>query len=157
MEANAYLVAHYGKESSATRKYKGCELYLLPPSIFPHNPVDTMDQRYLNFSHAPIVSPLKKSLQIELYNDTYFPSNSKHISKPSVNAPSCDLDAAAFQVHEYEKTIPPAATLFEFMKTTPPLIESHHYETYITEFPPSMDLSNKLFFIQYNQENTMRR
>ena len=86
LEANAYLVAHYGKESSATRKYKGCELYLLPPSIFPHNPVDTMDQRYLNFSHAPIVSPLKNPSQIELYNDTYFPSNSKHIIKTSANA-----------------------------------------------------------------------
>ena len=75
-----------------------------------------MDQRYLNFSHAPIISLLKKPLQIELYNDTYFPSNSKHISKPSVNALSCDLDAAAFQVHEYETNIPPAATLFESIK-----------------------------------------
>ena len=60
-------------------------------------------------------------------------------------------------MHEYEKTIPPAATLFESIKTTPPLIESHHCETYITEFPPSMDLSDKLFFIQYTPENTMRR
>lgn len=71
-----------------------------------------MDQWYLNFSHAPIVSQLKKPLKIELFNDTYFPSNSKHINKPSVNAPSCDLDAAAFQVHEYETNIPPSATLF---------------------------------------------
>ena len=70
LEANSYHVARYSEESSATIKYKGFELYLLPPSIFPHNPVDTMYQRYLIFSHAPIVSLLKKLLQIELYNDT---------------------------------------------------------------------------------------
>ena len=157
MKAKSYLVARYGKESSATRKYKGCELYLLPPSIFPHNPIDTTDQRYLNFSHAPIVSPLKKSLQIELYNDTYFPSNYNHISKPSFNEPSCNLDDAVFQAHDSETNIPPASTLFESIKTAPPVIESHHCGTYITEFSPSIYLSNKLFFVQYTPENTIRR
>ena len=70
--------------------------------------------------------------------------------------PSCDLDAAAFQEHEYETNIPPTATVFEAIKTTPPLIELHNCETYITEFPTSMDFSDKLFFIQYTPENTMR-
>ena len=56
---NSYLVQRYNSTSSAIRKYKVSKLYLLPPSFFPNNPVDTMDQRYLNFSFAPVVSPLK--------------------------------------------------------------------------------------------------
>ena len=59
LEANSYLVQRYDCPNGATRKYKGAELYLLPPSIFPNDPIDTVDQRYLNFQNAPIVSPLK--------------------------------------------------------------------------------------------------
>ena len=59
LDANSYLVERYNQEDVPTRKYKGAELYLLPPSIFPHKPVDTMDQRYLNFSNAPIVDENK--------------------------------------------------------------------------------------------------
>ena len=66
LNANSYLVQRYNQEDTPTRKYKVTELYLLPPGIFPHNPVDTMDQRYLNFSNAPVVSLFKKPLQIEL-------------------------------------------------------------------------------------------
>ena len=83
LEANSYLVQRYNNPDGPTRKYKGSELYLLPPSIFPHNPVDTMDQRYLNFSNAPIPLPLKQLLNIELYNDQYFPESSKHTTNPS--------------------------------------------------------------------------
>ena len=67
---DSYLVQRYNDEALATEKYEGPELYLLPPIIFPHNPVDAMDQRYLNFSNAPIVSPLAKPFSVELYNDT---------------------------------------------------------------------------------------
>lgn len=70
MGHNSYEVKRYNDLESASRKYKGTELYLLPPAIFPHEPLDMMDERYLNYSHAPIVSPLKKSLCIEMYNDT---------------------------------------------------------------------------------------
>lgn len=71
-----------------------------------------MDQRYLNFSHAPIVSPLKAPLEIEMYNDTFFPSNSKHFTAPLDYQPSCQIDSAAFQVHEVNTAIPSADKLF---------------------------------------------
>ena len=61
-DGNSYLVQRYNYESAATRKYKESELYLLLPSLFHNNPVNTMDQRYLNYSLSPIISPLKKSL-----------------------------------------------------------------------------------------------
>ena len=61
-EANSYLVQRYNSPDGPTQKYKSSESYLLPPSIFPHNPVGTMDQRYLNFSNAPIPSYFKRPL-----------------------------------------------------------------------------------------------
>ena len=75
LEGNSYLVQRYGNKEAPTRKYKGLELYLLPPNIFLHDPLDTMDQRYLNFSNSSIVSPFKVPLQIGLYNNIYFPTN----------------------------------------------------------------------------------
>ena len=99
LAGNSYVVKRYNSTSSATRKYKGSELYLLPPSVFPNNPVDTMDQRYLNYSFAPVPSPLQKSLQIDLYNDTYFPCNSKHISNSTVDQASCHVDEIALKEH----------------------------------------------------------
>ena len=76
LDSDSYIVERYNSSSTSTRKYKGTELYMLPPALFPHDPVDNMDQRYLNFYHAPMASPLKRTLDIELYNDTYFPTNS---------------------------------------------------------------------------------
>ena len=49
LDANIYLVQPYNNPSSAIRKYKGSEPYLLPPSIFPYEPLDTTDKKYLNF------------------------------------------------------------------------------------------------------------
>ena len=44
----------------------------------------------------------------------------------------------------------------EAIKMAPPLKESQYDATYITLFPPSIDLSDSLFFVQYTPENTMR-
>ena len=100
LNANSYLVQRYNQEDVPTRKYKGTELHLLPPGIFSRNPVDTMDQRYLIFSNAPVVSPFKNLLQIELYNEKYFLTNSKYMSKPSHDQPSCTLDKSSFVAHK---------------------------------------------------------
>ena len=53
-------VAPYQDPTGARRKYKSTELYLLPPQLYPSEPLDTMDQRYLAYEHTPVVSPLNK-------------------------------------------------------------------------------------------------
>ena len=63
---NSFEVRRYDEPSSAVRKYKNTEIYLLPPVFFPSEALDTIDQRYLNSTNAPIVSPLLKPMQIEL-------------------------------------------------------------------------------------------
>ena len=68
----SHYVQRYNEIDSAVRKHKGVNLYLLPPAIFSSDPLDTMDVRYLNHSNAPIISPLKKELKIEIDNDIHF-------------------------------------------------------------------------------------
>ena len=63
---DSYKVQRYNEPESAIRKYKSSDLYPLPPYIFPHEPVNTMDVLFLNYSQAPLVSPLQKSMKIEM-------------------------------------------------------------------------------------------
>ena len=58
-----YHVKRYNDANSAVRKYKGTDLYLLQPAIFPSDPLDTMDVRYLNYFNALVISPLKNHLK----------------------------------------------------------------------------------------------
>ena len=159
LEGNSYLVKRYNSDQSSTRKYKGSELYLLPPSIFPHDLVNTMDQRYLNFSNSLAVSPFKKSLQIELYNDTYFPSNSKHVTKPSLDQPSCQIDSLAFTPYSIED-IPASSTLFEEGDVKQPDVETEELEDYTRPCFTSSEynnLHNSLFFVVYVPDGTIKR
>ena len=45
------------------------DVYPLPHSLKPCEPVDTTDTRYLNQSYTPVANPLKKALHVELYNE----------------------------------------------------------------------------------------
>ena len=40
---DSYHVQQYNDKDSAVIKYKGTDVYLLPPAIFPSDPLDTMD------------------------------------------------------------------------------------------------------------------
>ena len=42
---DSYHVQRYNDTDSSIRKYKGTDQYMLPPSIFPCEPLDTMDVR----------------------------------------------------------------------------------------------------------------
>lgn len=76
------IVFHTGHRSyfvqrlSNPRSYKiNCmaeNLYTLPPSLLPWDLVDGCDSRYLKKFRQPVTNPLKKSLDILLYNDTYW-------------------------------------------------------------------------------------
>ena len=48
------------------------DLYPLPASLKPCEYDDRSDTRYLNQSYYPIVNPLRKVLNIDLYNKTWF-------------------------------------------------------------------------------------
>ena len=95
----SFEVQRYDNPNGATRKYKRADLYLLPPSIFPSEPLDTMNQRYSNYENAPIVSPLRKPLGIELYNKLHFHPQPPNTTSPHIDQPSSRLDEIAFAPH----------------------------------------------------------
>ena len=106
--------------------------------------MNTMDQRYLNFSHALMVSPLKLPLDIELYNDIYLPTNSKHIIKPSTDQASCKIDELAFLEYPTPHIMPTSSSLFEEYKFLPLPIEVTTCST-LDPCPEAIELSGKLF------------
>ena len=53
-----YIVRKLNKPDSPDLKFMSEDLYILPPSLKPCEPVDGLDTRYLNQTHAPIVNPL---------------------------------------------------------------------------------------------------
>ena len=96
-----FKVQLYGAPESATRKYKNTELYLLLPTLFPSEVLNTIDQRYLDCVHALVVSPLFKPMPIELYNDKWLQSQRNQLKTRSLHAdfPACDINRAVFQLH----------------------------------------------------------
>ena len=58
-----------------------------------------MDTKFLNYSNSPIVSPLHKYLNIQLYNDHFFKPHSPSILVLSRDRPSNPIDGEDFKSH----------------------------------------------------------
>ena len=65
-----------------------------------------------------MVLPLEKSLQIERYYETCFPSNSNHITTPILDQASCRVDDLSRTEYQDRLIIPSVAALFEDSKTS---------------------------------------
>ena len=87
---DSYFVRKLDKPDSPELKFMAHDIYPLPPSLKPYEPVDSTDTRYLNQTHAPLVNPLKKSLHINLYNEIFF------------NKPVPTTDFSFIYEHEYK-------------------------------------------------------
>ena len=64
-----YIVRKLNKPDKSEFNFISEDLYVLPSSLKTYELMDGSDIRYLNHSHVPIVNPLKKPLNIELYNE----------------------------------------------------------------------------------------
>ena len=138
------------------RKYKGTDLYLLPPAIFPSDPIDTMDARYLNYSNAPIVHPLQKALKIEVYNDMFF-EKPPALHSDSTDKFSCNLDVIALDTHEIADKVSVTEIFNEIRtdldKISPIEITTVHRKG--CTHAKIMNSKHKLFFIKYTPEQTL--
>ena len=91
----SYFVRKFYKPDSATLKFTAVDLYPLPPFLKPCEPVDSSGTRYLNQPYSLVVNPLRKSLNIELCNETWFykqPRISKLLfeyDNPTLDFPDC--------------------------------------------------------------------
>ena len=62
----------YNDANSVVQKYKGTNIYLIPPEIYPHRTLDTIYELYIIYEFSPVVSPFKNILQINIYDDKFF-------------------------------------------------------------------------------------
>ena len=61
---NSYFVRKLNKLDSTEFKFKAYGLYPLSPSLKPCEHVDSINTRYLNQMHVPLINPLKRALDI---------------------------------------------------------------------------------------------
>ncbi len=160
---NSFEVQPYNKPNAATRKYKATELYLLPPQLFPSEPLDTLDQRYINYEHAPVVSPLQQALNVEAYNAEWFDRKApERKQEGTVNdEPVVMLDKDALSSHD----IP---SVEEMEKEEPSIVTTPVYKQPEAEVQPRGEMGaehwaqkierskDKLLFIQYTPAGTLR-
>ncbi|GFH62173.1 hypothetical protein CTEN210_18649 [Chaetoceros tenuissimus] len=151
---NSYDVQRYGQPNGAIKKHQACDLYLLPPNLYPSDPLDTLDQRFLNYDHPPIQNPLHRPLRIESRADQFlFPPTI--IQQPLQDQPEHHLDIEAIAPHLPTPPSPPS---------TPPPSASASSSSTPTLNPstsPSLHDSilashDKLFFIKYTPTGAIR-
>ena len=134
------------------------DLYPLPPSLELCEPVDRSDSRYLNQSHSFIVNPLRKSLNIEISNETWFdkpPRTSQPLfdyNHPTLAFPDPPLSpfTSLSDFHTETNKIPPS-----------PLIEKSDLDILSLPSPlvlsKSLSTSDGLFFIHYTPEDAFKQ
>ncbi|GFH46278.1 hypothetical protein CTEN210_02752 [Chaetoceros tenuissimus] len=104
---NSYDIQRYGQPNSAIKKHQACDLYLLPPNLYPSDPLDTLDQCFLNYDHPPIQNPLHRPLCIESRADQFlFPPTI--IQQPLQDQPEHHLDIEAIAPHLPTPPSPPS-------------------------------------------------
>ena len=69
------------------------------PEIYPCEPLDTTDKRYLNFALSTVVAYLKNSLYIYMYNDKFFGMDSK-VFRILNDTPINSINCADFEPHK---------------------------------------------------------
>ena len=162
MNNNYFEVQRYGEPSAAFRKYKNTELYLPPPTLFPSEVLDTMDQHYLDSHSASIISPLLKPMQIELYNDKWLQPHGATIQTKSaiVDKPSRELDAIVFEPHA-NQDMHLCLDLHKETSTRSPTLHPDQFSSNINVGTDSnlhdalIASKDKLSFISYMPKGTM--
>jgi hypothetical protein len=154
LDANSYQVQRYNQPDSAKRKYKGSDLFLLPPAIFPQDPIDTMDHRYLNFDHTPTVGDKHSAMAIDVYNDTFFTLDGKQKHTSPARTESL-MDKQASTWHDL---IPTTTEMHQATNTTPSnLVEQPMMEITTSNISNLINAStDKVFFIKYLPQGMMR-
>ena len=134
------------------------DLYILPHSLKPCECVDGSDTRYLYQYHASIVSPLKKPLNIESYNEKWFgtppptfspPFKHSHVTLSFLSVITTPF-SSLFNLHHETNTSPSLLLLSkadDVDRSTPTPATLHK----------SLLHSDGLFFIQYTPEDTLKQ
>ena len=101
LENSIVEVKLYGNPNSVTHKYTNTGLYLLPLVLFLSQPLNTIDQRYINNACAPIVNPLKWLTKIDLYNEKWLctPNSTTPTYLTCIHKIYSKINSLAFLLH----------------------------------------------------------
>ena len=87
----AYNVRYmYGPVNGSTKKYRGEDLNLLPPALYPCEPIDCADHRLLGIHHASVDNPFQHHLGIEGFNIQWLDGTVTSEQPPPVANPVVD-------------------------------------------------------------------
>ena len=142
----AYYVRYmHGPVNGPTRKYRGEDLNLLPPILYPCEPVDCADHRLMGIHHAAVDNPFQHHLGIEGFNVHWLDGSATSAMPPSVANPPADP--------------------FTLQDVTGPLVGAHfepsHHLWRPTSDPQQLyhrinTSTDRLFFIAYRNAGTLR-
>ena len=165
-----YLVRKLYKHDSPELKFMATDLYFLPPSLKPCVPVDSSDIRYLNHSYSPIVNPLTKLLNIDLYNNTWFdkpPQTSQplfHYNHPTLSFPDDKITpfTSLSDLYANTNTIPPSLVIdtvdTNILSPPSPLLLSKYLSTsdglFFIRYIPKYTFKQRWFLVQINHVET---
>ena len=126
----SYYARKLKNKNSVEHTFMAEDLYPLPPSLLPCNPIDEADIRYLNNSHPLITHPFEKDLNIKSYHETHLPSphlltppkfDYNHESLKFVDSPSTTLYPSMIELHRETHTVPPTPVSNPHSISKPPL------------------------------------
>jgi len=155
----SYSVQRLGHNSGPLLKFHGSDLFQLPPCLAPCEPLDTPDLRYLNNANSPIPHPLQAALDIQLYNECWFPDQSLPTRPPPNSSilpavPPCTYEAFPTIADLNQAINLPHPTILDDFDTIHPAINP---DIHPTTLPLILQQSiDRLFFIQYCPVDTFR-
>ena len=115
----SYYVRKLHKPDRPELNFVAYDIYLFPLSLKPSKPVDTIDTRYLNQTHAPLAHLLKNALYIQLYNEKLFtkpiptsaPAITYQYDTLQLSEDSSLIFPSMLDYHKETKTYPPKTLL----------------------------------------------
>lgn len=142
----AYIVRYmYGPQNGPTRKYRGEDLNLLPPALYPCAPIDCTDHRFMGIHHASVDNPFQHHLGIEGFNAHWFEPTVPNQLPP----PITDHVADPFTLQDADSNSDHEA--FEYSADLwKPTCDPQKLYSRI------QDSDDKLFFIAYRNTGTLR-
>ena len=152
-----YFVNKLHRPDSSKLKFIPYNFYPLPPSLKPCDSVDTIDTRYLNQTHVPLINLLKKALHIKLYNEKWFDK----LLETSIPPFTYKYDTLEL----LDESVYPFLSVVDLHDETNTLIPQPLYENVdddisLIPFPltlhNSLENTDCLFFIQYTPEDTIK-
>jgi hypothetical protein len=155
LPGGSYHVRKLGNPNGPLLKFPTEALQPCPPGLITCDPIDSTDLRYLNTTHAPSANPAAKPFSMKQYNEVWF--------SDSTPAPPAKFDysseSAQAPLSHYAHPYPTMMDLRQPTDAPAPSPEPlpHHMHSSPEILATAIDASiDKLFFIRYHPENTLR-